>query len=404
MLPDPDFILKTKLFVIHPNHKKWFIAGIVLTVLVGVSALAFSLSRSEPLYQGRPVSAWAKDLNSPYPEVRSQAGAALRDLGPEAVPILVKSLRTRNWIRELHLKVAPWISIGLRRKLWPHFRSFYAPMDRADAARGLEALGPAAEAAVPVLGKALRDADRSVASQAGVALGRIGPPAVSELIGALSEADPMVRSLACSALGTIGPRAARAVPALVEIFKSTEKDHPQQASHALARIGPGAIPALVAALSHPAPRVRALAASTVGSIGPPAREAVPALLESLHDDQAIVREKVIGALGTIWPVATGVAPALVEALQDPEPAVRLSALQALARTGQASDRCLPRLVELLEDEDFKVRGSSALLLGQLGAKAGDAIPALERKLEDRSEFVSEKAEQALQKIRTPAAR
>ena len=64
----------------RPEHKRLFIAGVVLTVLVGVSVLALSLRRPEPLYQGRPLSAWAKDLNSPHPAVRSQAGEALRDM------------------------------------------------------------------------------------------------------------------------------------------------------------------------------------------------------------------------------------------------------------------------------------------------------------------------------------
>ena len=132
----------------RPEHKRLFIAGVVLTVLVGVSVLALSLRRPEPLYQGRPLSAWAKDLNSPDPAVRSPGRRSFARHAFEAVPILVKSLRTRNWIRELHLKIAPRFSIGLRQKLWPHFRSFYAPMERADAARGLEALGPGAEARI----------------------------------------------------------------------------------------------------------------------------------------------------------------------------------------------------------------------------------------------------------------
>lgn len=91
---------------------------------------------------------------------------------------------------------------------------------------------------------------------------------------------------------------------------------------ALRTLGPGAvgaIPGLVRALDDPAPYVRALAADTLGNIGPTAQPVVDTLSRHLlaTDEQVFVLRSLAAALGNIGPAAAPGLPALQQALKLP---------------------------------------------------------------------------------------
>ena len=70
----------------------------LLAIVLGISAVILVVqwrSRREPVYQGKTVSAWARDLNGPDPLARSNASVALQAMGPVDVPFLVQSLNRR---------------------------------------------------------------------------------------------------------------------------------------------------------------------------------------------------------------------------------------------------------------------------------------------------------------------
>src|SRR5438876_8074132 len=73
---------------------------ILLTVVAAGGALGFALlnwwADREPGFEGRTLTAWARDLNSADPLVRSNAAVAVRAMGPAAVPYLVQSLERRD--------------------------------------------------------------------------------------------------------------------------------------------------------------------------------------------------------------------------------------------------------------------------------------------------------------------
>ena len=118
---------------------------------------------------------------------------ALREMGPDAVPALVKGLKNPD-----------------------------AKM-REESARTLAFIGPDAKGAVEALIEALKDSEPPVRSNSAWALGEIGSAAVAAipaLIAALDDEEDSVRDFAIQALGAFGPAAADALPKLKIIAKN----------------------------------------------------------------------------------------------------------------------------------------------------------------------------------------
>lgn len=88
----------------------------------------------------------------------------------------------------------------------------------------------------------------------------------------------------------------------------------QAAADALGRIGPPAVPPLVAALDSSDPETRLRAAEVLARMGSDAKDAVPALTRLLDDPHEPIRKAATRALGRIGPAAEEAVPALVRAL------------------------------------------------------------------------------------------
>ncbi len=206
---------------------------------------------------------------------------------------------------------------------------------RREAARTLGLIG--APAAVPALAKALDDPDAVVRLKAGEALGRIGPPAepaADALARLLGEPDEHLQTAGADAIRGIGPGASRAAPALARLL---DGDTPiplvTYVQRALAALGEGAVPSLVAKLDED-PVDRRLAVEVLSEMGPSARAAAPAL----------ARLGETAALETIGPAAF---PDLVALLDHEDPAVRDGAARALAGFGPAAATAVEALVRAM---------------------------------------------------------
>ncbi|GEL98333.1 HEAT repeat domain-containing protein [Cellulomonas terrae] len=139
---------------------------------------------------------------------RAVAGAALLEIGPQAVPSLLELLGHED----------------------PHFR--------ADAAELIGLLGAANDA--DALPSRLRDGSPEVRAATAAALGRLGSgTARDELVATLQDRVPYVRASAARALGQIGGRTATA--ALLEVARHDEFDPASEAARALARIDPALV-------------------------------------------------------------------------------------------------------------------------------------------------------------------
>jgi HEAT repeat protein len=286
-----------------------------------------------------------------------------------------------------------------------------------EAAATLAQIGPAA---VPELIKALRSQNPTLRQRAAWSLARFGPDgkaAVPALIEALKDTRPAVRQLAAIALGEIGADAGDATDALVELIRDPNDKVRQQAVIALGLLTPDAvIPPLCKLLESDEEAVRCDAARVLSMYGREAKAAVPALAAAVKDNKAAVRLAAIRALTCVGAEAGQAMPALLDALQSKHYDTQVAAFQAvlqighkdfpgllkslreindkgewavylLPQFGAAAREAVPALVDALKDVDPTIRQGAAVALGQLGPDAAPAIPALVPLLKDPSPAV-----------------
>jgi hypothetical protein len=267
------------------GNKGRILVAVLLVVFLGGLAWEVLLPH-EPVYQGRPLSAWLHDLDTSIKErlpiervrvlmaekqkKREVAETAIRHIGTNALPTLITMLRSKDskpreklfvWstkqpISQLHLQ-------GASERRW-----------RAN--EGFKVLGEKAEPAIPTLIEMLKDRDEVEVPITMDALGAIGPKAFLPLINALTSQDYRVRIGALFALEEFAPQVP---PAMV-------------------------VPALLGSLTDTNARARSLAVFTLGKYGTAANAAIPGLLKTLNDPNAHVRLDAAMALKQIDPEAT----------------------------------------------------------------------------------------------------
>src|SRR5690348_9362973 len=128
-----------------PMRKKRF-AFPALALLLIVAGMSFVASRQrEPSYQGRLLSSWLDDCNIDKTQLGVSAEAAVQQIGPESMPVLIRMLKRRDsdLKRRVMGNCIEFRALGLR------VTSALCYQVRAAAA--CRALGPKAEAAIPAL-------------------------------------------------------------------------------------------------------------------------------------------------------------------------------------------------------------------------------------------------------------
>ena len=252
------------------------LAGLVIVALMG--GLAWLVFRNqEPVYQGKPLSYWLAGFtaqitygrlstNGSTTPTRDQANEAVRQIGTNGIPTLLRMLRQHD--SDFGLKL---VKLAQKQRL---IQINFVPATRrnSEAALAFGVLGAAGSNAVPALIQIYEER--------------------------ISDASQM--STAWS-LGWIGPTAAAAVPALVRTASNTNANA----------------------------YVRGFAAEALGYIHAEPESVVPTLIISLKDSEPFVREHAAEALGSFGTDAKAAIPALVGSMNDPNPAVRMSAESAL---------------------------------------------------------------------------
>ena len=245
------------------------------------------------------------------------------------------------------------------------------------------------------------DADRVAAAEALARLGAAAVPAIPALVACLNREPDPVRIAATYALGAIG---APAIPALTDALRDSGAALPHllsavghgnhggtwreqalvmdDAAHALAAIGPAAIPALIDLLAADDEWARINAAFALGELDHAACDAVPALVSALADESHFVVRTAADALGTIG-AAQAAAP--------------LGELLHLERPGWETP-----LVRGWSVRD-QVRFNAATALARLGSAAAGAEADLIAALDDPCGQVTTVALAALRRLNTPAA-
>lgn len=321
------------------------------------------------------------------PAVRRAAAFALGEIGaPEAKGALLRAAIDED-VETGALAVE---ALGKLGAPLAEVRKVLLALERAAAERRL---APALfrfdePAAVEVAAQLLRSASPEVRAGAAYALGRAPrPEGRALLLGLLGDPEPQIRAWAARGVGEVG--AVEDLAALLPLTSNAEPSPRIQALRAGARIlsriealAPSDWSApLLAAISDPAPGVRAEALEAAGAFLPdPALEAklgetfgrgeprerelaLGALVEGRAEG---VRELVLAASGSASSTlraaaatsagALGDRALLVELSGDSEPRVRVAALEALAAAaGEGGVAELPRF---LDDPDPTVRAAA----------------------------------------------
>ncbi len=233
--------------------RKLFLAGLVVAALVGLAWLV--LRPHEPVYQGKTLSFWMVGYdggryNRAHPKgpppTLLDANEAIRQIGTNAIPTLLRMLRERDSEFKSAMMGLLWKQHLIRIPFSSYPRNY-------TALEAFKVLGPGAGIAVPRLIEMFETDTGPFTQQAvPVILGCVGKPAeaaIPTLLRALTHTNEIVRKDAIFALRRI-----RAEPKLV-------------------------VPALIKCLDDPDIVVRASAARALGAFGGEAQPAVPALLE-----------------------------------------------------------------------------------------------------------------------------
>jgi hypothetical protein len=123
---------------------------ILLSIVAVIASLTTILLRPhEPTYLGRGLSSWLLDLEANRVETQATAAEAVKQIGPKAVPFLVRRLGSfrPNRIEQLIHVWTSWIieHAGMRTAVTKHYDQ------RLEALAALDALGKDAVDALPAL-------------------------------------------------------------------------------------------------------------------------------------------------------------------------------------------------------------------------------------------------------------
>ena len=224
------------------------------------------------------IPAFARIVENADPATINDVVEAVATLGDKAVPGLINGLKFKNV--------------------------------RGRAAEVLGRIGEGAAPAVPALIEAMEDERPDVRREVLFTLGSIGPQAkaaVAVARKALADPDQSVRYSAVWALGRIGPDASVALPDLEkDVCDTNDPYFGSVCAWAMIRIDAKneklikqALPVLIKALENEKAFVRSEAASTLGLIGPPAKEALPALKKAASDSDETVAKAAAEAIDKI---------------------------------------------------------------------------------------------------------
>ena len=167
-----------------------------------------------------------------------------------------------------------------------------------------------------------------------------------------------------SAVYTLAQLGETAIPLLIEMLQDDVAR--RNAGYALSAIGAPAVPALIDAMTDQSPEVVAMAAETLGDIGPAAEAAAPVVAGVLGSQAVSVRRNAAEALGLVTQNGTNGVAALAQALKDPDEWVRRHASLGLARIGVHAETAIPALTKALHDDNRYVRANSAHTLFRIG--------------------------------------
>jgi HEAT repeat protein len=347
----------------------------LLLVLVEAALCFRSRLPPEPVYQGKGLSSWMRDLNNlQYGPAPTNVVLAVQQMGTDAVPFLVEQLKSKD---STLVTCCKRLLVGQRHGIAVDLQFDYEV--RQQTLTCLSILGPAAKAAIPDVVSHLGDPDDSWS--AANALYHIGADAIPALQSAATNQDPEVRSYAVETLSRL--HCTNIIPTLLTRLRSPYPGHRAEAAQLLANFPDHAgviAPALTEALDDPSPDVRYWAIRSLAPMGTPAKVAVPKLLKLITRTSEINLQDVAYTLKQLD--SDRALAALTNNLASPDVDRRQKSVQALQMFGPGSATAVSALLKCFQDPDRDVRLIAAWPFTQFGEAAKSATPNLLASLND----------------------
>jgi len=288
-----------------------------------------------------------------YPEqpaTRWIAAQALANIGEAAIPTLKKGTDSGNLYERL------WCHAALAKIEGPNSPHLQVlaesmasknEMASLEAVRGLTMIGSAAKSVLPQIIAAMHSPTTPKTDLAVLLaqMGRDATPAIPQLVVLLDHSDAMTRQRAAYALSTIGGADLR--PAVLGVTRM---------------------------LTAKEGYVREMAATTLGTAGPTAKQAIRPLIECLKDKDQRVRAATATALGKIAPTDATVQSALVEAMKDESGQVRSSVAPVLAEYAPVTKEMIQVFIRASDDNWKGVDYACETFFRRLGPEDRKLIP------------------------------
>jgi len=334
------------------NDKCWFVAKAAANALVEIGNKVV-----------KPVTQLLKNEDT-QENVRYWAATILSRLGPEALELLIQSLKENTkQIRMLAAKalgevkadeaIEPLVE-ALKDREWPV---------RNAAANALAAYG---SRITPFIIKHVMDRNENIRMWVRRIISEVGHENVEQLLDQLQNSkDPEQRSWAACALGVIGD--SRATAPLINALLNDPNDWVKKyAASALGELNDAAsIEPLIKSLYDPNPEVAAYASSALGKLG---EIVIEPLLAELEKDKEEIEFFIITALAE-----AGYEPAfepLIDLFSDEQPYKHQRSLEAAKNCGE---KIVPALIAGLKHKNWNVRNNSCKVLVNIGMPAVSAI-------------------------------
>ena len=264
----------------------------MVVAVAGALLLFFAIRSDEPTHGGRRLSHWLGRLWHSDDKVRLEAEVAIRLMGTNAVPHLIRMLPERDSAWRIEFS-----------QNWDRARPFLVRLRSPLAAHALGIIGPSAKDAVPFLIQNMTNHPGSSSSPSPylMAIGDIGTASIRPLMQLLSHPDPYLQTCAGWALCSFGTNLVPVVPELITILNSPNAETRSKATDILGYVSgdSGAISALIRCLDDGDEMVRTTAAQSLFLQGAGAYAALPALLQTLHDKNTNIQEAVRLAISEI---------------------------------------------------------------------------------------------------------
>ena len=262
--------------------QKRLIVAVVLLLVIVAGLIAYqSLREREPVYAGKSLRAWLREYDGSWPR-STAAEAAIRQIGTNAIPTLLKILCEKNSISTSKLGDFWGRHISRHRSLptWVRYPGWYLALTgnrNSLATVGFKVLGADAQQAVPALiqiyERNISPASQQETSLSLIGIGPAGRVAIPSFLRGAASPNQEVRRVAVVALSAL-----HAEPQLV-------------------------VPALVKSLSDTNDVIRLMAVQGLQLFGPDAQQAIPAVVPLLTDSNLAVRLRAADALKAISPEA-----------------------------------------------------------------------------------------------------